>query len=85
MTIELDISLTNETEGHRFAEFRDEIPTHLLRDDGRPDFGAIFRIYRGEYGRCQSSVYVGDGPDAWVSFVTVVPEQIVSYPIGRAA
>ena len=30
----------------------------LTLDDGTPDFGAIYRAYAREYGRCQSRVYV---------------------------
>ena len=38
--------------------------TPMLKDDGTPDFGAIYREAQAEYGRCQSSVYVdvADGP-----------------------
>lgn len=54
----LNVVLTNETEGHTFSDWMEEVPDFLLRDDGTPDFGAIFRQSRSEYGRCQSSVYV---------------------------
>lgn len=50
------VTLTNETEGHIFSDFTDDdIP---LTEDGEPDFGALFRAARDEYGRCRSSVYV---------------------------
>ncbi len=65
MSYALDITLTNETDGHRFSEFvedLDEFYAPVLKDDGTPDFGVIFREMQSEYGRCQSSIYV-DTPD----------------------
>jgi hypothetical protein len=54
--------LTNESDerhpGHMFSEFMEDIENWLLRDDGTPDFGAIYRVAQREYGRCQSSIYV---------------------------
>ena len=52
------ISLTNETAGHIFAEEEEQLDDFLLTDDGRPDWGRIYRRAQDEYGRCQSSVYV---------------------------
>ena len=54
----LKVTLTNETEEHTFSDWTEELPDWLLRDDDSPDFGAIFRESQGEYGRCQSSVYI---------------------------
>lgn len=58
------VTLTNETDGHMFAEFAERIDEYDLTDDGKPDFGDLYRALRSEYGRCQSSVYidVADGP-----------------------
>ena len=56
------VTLTDETAGYVFSDFTDDdIP---LTDAGAPDFGALFRSARSEYGRCSSSVYVdsADGP-----------------------
>lgn len=61
MTYALSITLTNETEGHQFSDWTEDLDKsywHLLTDAGEPDFGAIFRAAQEEYGRCQSSVYV---------------------------
>lgn len=52
------VDLTNETAGHRFAEFEERIGGDFLDDDGRPAFGEIFREMQRNYGRCTSSVYV---------------------------
>lgn len=50
------VTLTDETAGYVFSDFTDDdIP---LTDAGAPDFGALFRSARDEYGRCRSSVYV---------------------------
>lgn len=54
----IEISLTNETDGVRFAEFDEPLEDWLTDDEGRPDFGAIYRQARQEYGRCTGSVYV---------------------------
>jgi hypothetical protein len=51
-------TLTNETNGHQFSEFAEDIEDWLLDDDGRPRFGEIYRLAQREYGRCTSSVYV---------------------------
>lgn len=57
----ISVTLTNETEGHRFAHFTEPIEDWLLRDDGTPDTGAIYRLLQSDYGRCQSSLYVETG------------------------
>jgi hypothetical protein len=58
MSYFLNITLTNEDEGHTFYSEREPIEDWLLDDDDEPDFGAIFRLLQREYGRCDSSVYV---------------------------
>ncbi len=60
------ISLTNETAGHIFSEWTDELDPdtslpRLFHEDGSVHMGELFRLMRSEYGRCTSSVYV-DGP-----------------------
>lgn len=59
MTYKLAVTLTNETEGHTFADFTEDLEQGwTLTDEGAPDFGQIYRLAQREYGRCQSSVYV---------------------------
>lgn len=53
----LDITLTNEDEGYQFSQWTEDVEDWLLRDDGTPDFGKLYREVQREYGRCQSSVY----------------------------
>jgi hypothetical protein len=56
---ELAVTLTNEDEGYRFAEFSEGLDDlNGLAEDGQPDFGDIYRWAQREYGRCMSSVYV---------------------------
>lgn len=57
-TYRLAISLTDETAGYRFSDHDEEVPDWLLREDGTPDTGAIYRECQREYGRCTGSVYV---------------------------
>jgi hypothetical protein len=45
------ITLVNETEGHIFSEWTEEIDDELTP-------GEIYRQYQAEYGRCQSKVYI---------------------------
>lgn len=63
-------SLTNETAGHRFSDFSEPVEDWLLKDDGTPDMGAIYRMAQEEYGVCRSSVYVDrqDGPPTRVGW-----------------
>jgi len=61
-TYRIAVTLTNETAGHCFSDFAEDIPDHLMTDDGRPDFGAIYRAVQLDYGRCTGSIYV-DNPD----------------------
>jgi len=73
----LDVTLTNETDGVRFSEWREEIQPFDLGSDGRPDFGEIYRSARDEWGRCQSSIYVDrvDGPPMRVGWFFVSRQQ----------
>lgn len=56
------VSLTNESNGYSIWDSTEDLEDWLIKDDGTPDLGAIYRLMQQEYGRCQSSVYVGDGP-----------------------
>lgn len=54
----VSVALVNETEGHRFSDFEEELHRFDLKEDGTPDMGEIYRQAQREYGRCVSSVYV---------------------------
>lgn len=60
----IEVSLTNESDDRDVIiwEWSEPVEDWLLDDNGRPDFGEIYRIMRREYGRCTGSVYV-DNPD----------------------
>lgn len=77
MSYAVDVVLTNETEGGRSSEWREEVHPFDLGDDGRPDFGKIYRDARDEFGRCQSSVYVDreDGPPKRIGWFFVSRQQ----------
>jgi hypothetical protein len=77
----LDITLTNETEGHRFSQWTEPIEDWLLRPDGTPDSGRIYRVMRSEYGRCQSSIYVcsADGARKRVGWFFVSKQTYADY------
>jgi hypothetical protein len=76
MSYALDVTLTNETTDVRFSEWREEIQPFDL-DDGKPDFGAIYRACQSEFGRCQSSVYIDkkDGPPVRIGWFFVSRQQ----------
>lgn len=57
-TFSVHITLTNEDAGYYFSDWREDIEDWQLDDNGQPPFGVLFRAYRAEFGRCQSSVYV---------------------------
>lgn len=56
----VSISHTNESEGHRFSDYRISVRDCGL-DEGSP-VGDLYRLLRREYGRCKSKVYI-DTPD----------------------
>ncbi|HUR18911.1 MAG TPA: hypothetical protein VMZ51_08260 [Acidimicrobiales bacterium] len=63
---EVDVSLVNATEGHRFSDFSEPLDkdswywrtAEPLLVHGKPNMGAIYRYARSEYGRCTGRVYV---------------------------
>jgi hypothetical protein len=57
-TYNIATTMVNETKGYWVSDFTEPVEDWLLKDDGTPDFGAIFRIARSDYGRCVSSMYV---------------------------
>lgn len=56
-TYKLHIVLTNEDRNLQFSEWSEDIEDWLLKDDGTPDTGRIFKLLQGEYGRCISKIY----------------------------
>jgi hypothetical protein len=58
------VTLTDEDQGHRFAEWDEDVPDWLMNDDDTPNMGAIYRASQQDYGRCTGSVYIDrkEGP-----------------------